>query len=162
MALLLNSQHARCSPAPGNSWLHLLIHCKLVQGDDAEWYDENVPSSEGFRPRGENDVVEGHISIEVQHLMTCYECHHLMLPLMSKFALIYASDTRTSRHRPAQSLEKRPCCWTQATFEMDAAGTVTTRWRVDATEALPAPLADPGLMKCASDVAWACVQASCP
>jgi hypothetical protein len=53
-----------------------------------------------------------------------------------------------------------PCCWMQATLEMDAAGTVTSRWRVDATEALPAPLADPGLMKCASDTAW--VQALVP
>ena len=43
----------------------------MVQGDDAEWYDENVPSSEGFRPRGEDDVVEGHISIEVHLLTTC-------------------------------------------------------------------------------------------
>jgi hypothetical protein len=136
--------------------------CNMVQRDDAEWYDENVPSSEGFRPRGEDDVVEGHISIEVQYLMTCHECRRLMLPLMWKFAFVYASDTSTSRHRPAQSLKKRPCCCTQATFEMDEAGIVTTRWRVDATEALPAPLADSGLMMYASDVAWACVQAACP
>lgn len=33
---------------------------------------------------------------------------------------------------------------------MDAAGAVTTKWRVDASGALPAPLAAPDLMKCAS------------
>lgn len=39
--------------------------------------------------------------------------------------------------------------WPQATYTMDAAGAVTTKWRVDATDALPAPLANPDLIKCA-------------
>ncbi len=35
---------------------------------------------------------------------------------------------------------------------MDAAGAVLTEWSIDATEALPAPLAEPGLTKCAISV----------
>lgn len=34
------------------------------------WYDENVPSSEGVRPRGDDDVVEGHIAVEVASHLT--------------------------------------------------------------------------------------------
>lgn len=37
----------------------------------------------------------------------------------------------------------------QATFTMQASGAVLTEWRIDATDALPAPLAEPGLTKCA-------------
>lgn len=42
----------------------------FVQMDGADWYDENVPSSEGFRSHGDDEVVQGHICIEVLHLMT--------------------------------------------------------------------------------------------
>jgi hypothetical protein len=49
----------------------LLTTSVMVQADDGSWYDENVPSSEGVRPRGKDDIVEGRISIEVQHRSTC-------------------------------------------------------------------------------------------
>ncbi len=43
------------------------------QIDSANWYDENVPTSEGTRPRGEGDIVEGSIGIEVT-FVCCLAC----------------------------------------------------------------------------------------
>lgn len=87
--------HAKWTMRPSGQTLN---HNEPEVDKDAAWYDENVPSSEGVRPRGVDDVVEGHIDVE-------------------------------------------------ATFAMDAAGAVTTKWRVDASGALPAPLAASDLMK---------------
>jgi beta-galactosidase len=86
--------HAKWTMRPSGQTLN---HAE-PEADSANWYDENVPTSEGVRPRGENDVVQGSIGIE-------------------------------------------------ATFTMDSTGAVLTEWRVDATDALPAPLAEPGLTK---------------
>jgi len=60
--------------------------------------DDNVPTAEGVRPRGPDDVCEGTISVE-------------------------------------------------ATVTMESGGAVSMQWHIDATDALPAPLASEGLIK---------------
>lgn len=70
-------------------------------------------------------------------------------------------DIESGLSNGALQLFRPISCCMQATYEMDTTGTVTTRWRVDATQSLPAPLASPDLMKCASPVAIVLVLLDC-